>query len=298
MSGEANNRNGDGGATVRAGLVQLDVATNRRERNLARAEALVRDAAADGCELVVLPEAFATALNLPKSRELAEPLAGPTVTWMRSLAAELRVYLVGGVLEQGDGDDVHTSAVLAGPDGDLLDVYRRITIYDLERYFISGGLRARVVDTPIGRIGLVVGYDIQFPEVVRQLFADGVELVVCPSILLRPFAESIRQMLRARAAENCCFVLFCSATGENTLAGLTYMGGSEVVQSPVGIRPYSREFRRQEPVLAQADREETLLVCDLRMGELRRLQAANPLAKDFMRSPLHAAFAPATEEVT
>jgi predicted amidohydrolase len=281
---------------LRVGIVQLDVATNRRERNMRRAEDHVRRAGREGCELVVLPEAFATALNLPKCRELAEPLSGPTVSWLRELAADVGVHLVAGVLERAD-DDVHTSAVLLGPDGELLDSYRRMTIYDLERYFISGGTCARVVETAIGRIGLVVGYDIQFPEVVRQLFADRVELVICPSILLRPFAESVQQMVRTRAAENCCYVLFCSATGENTLAGLTYMGGSEVVQSPVGIRPYSREFRRQAPVLAQADREETLLVCDLHMSELRRLQAANPLAKDFMRSPLCAALAPAPQEV-
>lgn len=273
---------------LRVGLAQLRIRTNHSQDNLRRAAELVRAAAAKQCRLVVLPEAFATALNLPKSREIAAPISGPIVTWLRELAMQEGIHIVAGVLEEHD-DAVFSSAVFLDDRGTLLDVYRRISIYDLESYFLAAGSGCRVVDSPVGRIGLIVGYDIQFPEILRVLFAQGVELIVCPALLLRPFAESIGQMIRARAAENCCYVLFCSATGENTLAGLTYMGNSVVVQSPVGIRAYSREFRNQEPVLARADREETLLVADLSLRELRRLQAANPLAKDFLRSPLRPA---------
>jgi predicted amidohydrolase len=159
-----------------------------------------------------------------------------------------------------------------------------MNIYDLEAYFLSPGRECRVIDTELGRIGIIAGYDVQFPETFRLLFAQGVEIAVCPSLLLRPFAESIRQMAIARAAENCCYFLFCSATGENTLAGLTYMGNSMMLQSPVGIRPYSQEFRRQDPILAQGRSEEELLVGDLDLDTLRRLQAANPLFRDFKRS--------------
>ncbi|GGY97863.1 hypothetical protein GCM10010300_47430 [Streptomyces olivaceoviridis] len=270
---------------LRVGLVQLSVATNRRTDNLRRAEALVHEAVDDGCELVVLPEAFATALNLPKSHEVAEPVPGPVTEWLAERASRHGVWIAAGLLER-DGEHVHSSAVLIADDGSLVDVYRRTVVYDLEAHFLTGEVGTRVVDTPLGRIGLVVGYDIQFPEVLRGLFADGVEIVVCPSILLRPFAEPVRQMLLARAAENCAYVLFAGATGENTLAGLTYMGRTAVIRSPMAIGAYSRDFRRQEPVLAEADREECVVSADLDLHELRRMQAAAPFPADFRRSPL------------
>ncbi|CAM5718564.1 MULTISPECIES: carbon-nitrogen hydrolase family protein [Streptomyces] len=270
---------------LRVGLVQLSVATNRRTDNLRRAEALVHEAVDDGCELVVLPEAFATALNLPKSHEVAEPVPGPVTEWLAERASRHGVWIAAGLLER-NGEQVHSSAVLIADDGSLVDVYRRTVVYDLEAHFLTGEVGTRVVDTPLGRIGLVVGYDIQFPEVLRGLFADGVEIVVCPSILLRPFAEPVRQMLLARAAENCAYVLFAGATGENTLAGLTYMGRTAVVRSPMAIGAYSRDFRRQEPVLAEADREECVVSADLDLHELRRMQAAAPFPADFRRSPL------------
>ncbi|AEY93761.1 carbon-nitrogen hydrolase family protein [Streptomyces olivaceoviridis] len=270
---------------LRVGLVQLSVATNRRTDNLRRAEALVHEAVDDGCELVVLPEAFATALNLPKSHEVAEPVPGPVTEWLAERASRHGVWIAAGLLER-NGEHVHSSAVLIADDGSLVDVYRRTVVYDLEAHFLTGEVGTRVVDTPLGRIGLVVGYDIQFPEVLRGLFADGVEIVVCPSILLRPFAEPVRQMLLARAAENCAYVLFAGATGENTLAGLTYMGRTAVIRSPMAIGAYSRDFRRQEPVLAEADREECVVSADLDLHELRRMQAAAPFPADFRRSPL------------
>lgn len=284
MTGPGSTR--DGPEVLRVGLAQLAVRTNRLEDNLDRAAGLVRRAAAAGCRLVVLPEAFGTGLNLPKSHEIASPVPGPVTAWLAELAVAEGVHLVGGQLERDYDGSVYSSAVLVDDRGELLDVYRRMSIYDLESYFISAGSGCRVVDTALGRIGLVLGYDIQFPEVQRSLFAAGVEMLVCPSLLLKPFTDSVQQMVRARAAENCCYVLFCSATGENTLAGLTYMGHSVVAQSPVGVRSFSNEFRRQPAVLAETDREEGLVVADLALGDLRRLQAANPLARDFRRSRL------------
>jgi predicted amidohydrolase len=269
---------------VRVGVVQMRVRTGRVEDNLERAEAFVRDARARGCRLVVLPEAFATGLDLPRSRERATPIPGPRLEWLARLAAAEGVYLAAGLLEAHEGA-VYSTAVLLDDGGRLLHLYRRANVYDLEAYFLASGGAGYVVDTPLGRIGMIVGYDVQFPETLRLLFAQSAEIVVCPALLLRPFAESIRQMVRARPAENCCYFLFASATGENTLAGLTYLGDSAILQSPIGLRPYSSEFRRQEPVLAEAGREEALLTADLDLEQLRRLQAANPLLKDFRRSP-------------
>ena len=282
---------------VRTAVIQMQVRTNRSEDNLARADRFIQQAASEGCRLVILPEAFSTGLNLPKSRQCATRIPGPGFEWLSAVAAARKVYLVAGLLEE-DAGAVYSSALLIDDRGLLVHSYRRSNIYDLEAHFISSGKGCRVVETELGRIGMIAGYDVQFPETFRLLFAQRVEIAVCPALLLRPFAASIRQMALARAAENCCYFLFCSATGENTLAGLTYMGNSMILQSPVGIRPYSQEFRRQEPVLAEAGSEECVLISDLDVTMLRRLQAANPLFRDFQRSQFfnvaaeHAAWEP------
>jgi len=268
---------------LKVALGQLRVRTNRPDDNLARAAAFVGEAAAQGCALIVLPEAFSTGLNLPRSRECATRIPGPGLNWLAELAVRHGIHIAAGVLEDA-GDAVYSTSVLIDNAGTLISSYRRINIYDLESYFISSGAGLSIADTSIGRIGMIAGYDIQFPETLRGLFAQNAEIIICPSLLLKPFTQSVRQMALARAAENCCYFLFCSATGENTLAGLTYMGNSLILQSPVGIRNYSQDFRAQEPVLAEAGREEQLVVADLDLGNLRRLQAANPLLRDFRRS--------------
>jgi predicted amidohydrolase len=268
---------------IRVGVIQLQVTTNRTDENLSRAQKLLRSASDAGCQLAVLPEAFATGLNLPKSRQHASSIPGRALDWLAEQASRAHLYLAAGLLE-ASGDSVYSSVVLLDDRGSLLHVYRRNNIYDLESYFLCAGQQCFALDTGLGRIGLVAGYDVQFPETLRLLFAQGVEIVICPALLLRPFRESIRQMAIARAAENCCYFLFSSATGENTLAGLTYLGNSMILQSPVGIAPYSQDFRKQDAVLAEADREERLLVSTLNMSGLRRLQAANPLFRDFQRS--------------
>lgn len=270
----------------KVGVVQLNIRTNYVEDNIARTEGLVREAARVGCRLVVVPEAFSTGLNLPQAKKLAQPVPGPLTRWLGALAASESVYLAAGLLEVEE-ERVYSTAVLFDERGRLLQTYRRVFIYQLESYFLSPGTSCRVLETPLGRLGLLLGYDLQFPELPRVLFSQRVELILCPSLLLKPFAASIRQMALARAAENCCYFLFASAAGENTLAGLTYMGESLMLQSPMGIRPYSNEFKKQQPVLAEAGQGDLLLCAEVDLYHLRRLQQINPLYNDFIKNPFY-----------
>lgn len=281
-------------APLRAAVVQLRLRTGRAADNLHRAGASIRAACQQGARLVVLPEAFMTSLDLPRSREIAQPVPGPLTQWLAERAREEGVYLVAGVLERA-GEEVHSTAVLIDDQGRLLLRYRRNNVFDLEAHFLTPGRTCQVADTPLGRIGLILGYDVHFPETARQLCAQGVEILACPAVLLLPFADSIRQMARARAAENCCYLLLASATGENTLAGLTYMGGSAILQSPVGIQPFTSGFRKQEAVLAEAGRDEALLTAELDLVALRRGHALTPLLKDFRRGRLFPALAGGAE---
>jgi predicted amidohydrolase len=270
------------------GVIQLAVQVNRVEANVVRAGELVAEAAARGARLVVLPEAFSNGLDLPRARELAQPVPGPLSRYLGELSHAHGVYLAAGLLER-DGGAIYSSAVLFDDSGAMVSLYRRTLVYHLERYFLTPGEGPSVVDTPLGRLGLILGYDIQFPEVTRPLFLHGVELLICPALLLKPFAPAVRAMALARAAENSCCLAFASASGENTLAGLTFLGRSAILQSPIGLRPFCDQFRKQPPVLAEAEDGEALLCADVDLQQVRRLQSINPLLNDLRSHPRAAA---------
>jgi predicted amidohydrolase len=251
---------------------------------LARAEALVGRAAADGAALVVLPEGTPNALPLPHLGTVAERLPGPTSDRLAALARACRVYLAVGLAER-DGDRLFSTAVLFGPDGGLLARYRRIYLYSLERHFLTPGDDCPVVETPLGRLGLMMGYDLHFPEVTRRLLARGAEVILCPALLLRRFAPAIRQLALARATENACYLILASAAGENTLANLTFMGGSALLQGAIGVDVLEQDLCPQDPVLAQADTAEAVIAATLRLDRLRRIHAASPLQADWRACP-------------
>ena len=159
---------------MRAGAVQLN-STADTARNLETADRLVRAAAADGAELVVLPEKW-SALGTPAQIAAgAEPLDGPAISWARGVARELSIDLVAGsIAERVEGQDktANTSAHVR-PDGELAGVYRKIHMFDVEvdgvQYRESEGEQPGeeiVVSTLAGgtSVGMSVCYDLRFPS--------------------------------------------------------------------------------------------------------------------------------------
>lgn len=256
-------------------MVQSRVKARSRDDALRWATERIADAGRDGCALVCLPEAFATSLSLPELKKFAEPVPGPTSDALAEAARAAGVHVAAGIVER-DGARIYSSAVLLDDTGALLDVYRRAHTFSLESRFLDRGELPRVSATRVGRIGLIVGYDVNFPETCRLLFREHVEIIACPSQLLAVFRKPVRYMVITRAAENCCYVLYASSAGANTLAGLTYMGHSLIARNPVGLRPYGLDYQEEQEVLAEADGEEGLICADLDLARLRREQEGNP----------------------
>jgi predicted amidohydrolase len=205
---------------IEAAVVQLR-AESDKTANLAAAEAAIRRAAAEGAELVALPEVFAWRGPQAREAEQAETIPGPTADRMAALAAELGIHLVAGsMLERQAGQErVVNTCLLLGPDGRTLAAYRKIHLFDIdlpghvtirESDTRAPGTEPVVVDTALGRIGLAVCYDLRFPELFRRLAAGplAAEIVVMPSGFTRPTGQAHWEVLvRARAIENQCFVL-------------------------------------------------------------------------------------------
>ncbi len=153
------------------------------EMNLRRSLAWISAAAEAGADLVILPELSNSGCDL-SSREaalrLVEPVQnGPTVRAWAKAAREFGLLVVGGVLE-GEGENVHNSAVIVGPDG-LLGRYRKTHFWDREKLLYEPGRELPVFETPLGTLGLLVCYDAWFPEAIRTLAMRGAELLCVPA---------------------------------------------------------------------------------------------------------------------
>jgi predicted amidohydrolase len=208
---------------LRVAAVQLN-SRNDKDANLSAAERLVRAAAADGAELVVLPEKWNL---LAAGEELlagAEPLDGLSLTAARGWARELGIHLLAGsIAERGEGEKASNTSVLIGADGEDLAAYRKIHMFDVDASGVSyreseheqpGG---EIVTAPIGELiaGLSVCYDLRFPELFRILAVRGARVFTVPSAFTAATGRDHWEvLLRARAIENQAFVIAPSQVGE------------------------------------------------------------------------------------
>jgi len=264
--------------SVRIGIAQLECRIGAYESNIERAGALLQECAQAGCGLVCLPEAFATTLDFGGVDAVSETIPGRTSAWLCDAASRHGIWLCAGILERGP-TRAHSSTLLVSPSGAIAATYRRAHVFSLESRFLARGDGGfPVVETDIGRIGLMAGYDINFPEASRMLFLRRAEVILCPVQIPRLYAGATLCLARARAQEcSACFVL-ASSVGENSAAGFEYMGSSCIVQSCVGVDPYSTDYVAQEAVLARVANTggEGYICADVDVDLLRRLQEQNP----------------------
>jgi predicted amidohydrolase len=189
--------------------------------------------AASGADLVVTAEMGATGYHIgARSHELAEPADGPTSVRMSALARETGVALAYGYPET-DGEHVYNSVQLVDAAGRRLANYRKTHLFgDLDRAWFTPGDEA-VVQAGLGgvRIGLLICYDVEFPELVRAHALAGTELLVVPTALMSPYELVADTLVPARAYESQLFVAYANRC--DTERELTYCGRSCVV-APTG----------------------------------------------------------------
>jgi len=167
------------------GVVQFEADSSSRDHNLFRIKQWVAQAKHEHPELqlLVFPELANTGLDLNRMDELAEPVPGITTTFISHLAIEYALYLAWGMAERGEDGQIYLTAVLVGPDGRMY-TYRKVHLLAEDQIWARPGSTLPLpIDTPIGRIGLLLGTDLLFPEAVRCLATQGVDLVLAPSAL-------------------------------------------------------------------------------------------------------------------
>ncbi|MGI8665487.1 MAG: carbon-nitrogen hydrolase family protein [Jatrophihabitans sp.] len=205
--------------------------------NTARAAELTRQCvAATGAELVVLPESvttgFTPGIDAETLWDLVSELPGDIIAPLADLAAELGIHLVAGSYERGPARGVvYNAAVVLGPSGALLGSYRKTHPFGSERAdrggWVTPGEDVLVVDTELGKLGVIICFDGDYPELSRITALAGAELICRPSALLRS-ADLWELTNRARAYDNHVYLIGCNATGIDP-AGVIYFGNSMIV---------------------------------------------------------------------
>ncbi len=256
---------------MRAAAVQLN-STSDKARNLAAAERLVHAAAADGAELVALPEKWNLLAGGEELLAGAESLDGPSLTAARGWARALGIHLLAGsIAERGEGEKASNTSVLIGPDGEDLAVYRKIHMFDVD----AGGVSYReseheqpgteIVTAKVGELiaGLSVCYDLRFPELFRILALRGARLLAIPSAFTAATGRDHWEvLLRARAIENQAFVLAPNQVGQAPPHFDSF--GHSAIVDPWGT------------VLASAPGEECFAAADLDLAAQDRVREALP----------------------
>jgi len=205
------------------------------EGNRCAAKSVIRNLAAFESRIILLPELMSSGYvfdSVEEAMSCAEPADGPTVSVWAAGAADYGAVIVGGFAELGEDGAVYNSAAVVGPAG-LLAVYRKTHLWDREKlWFTPGSEPPPVVETPFGRIGVAVCYDLYFPELTRALALAGADLIAIPAnlpLFPRPEGEPPVEIALAQATSHVSkvWVAVCDRAGPER--GVEWTGASCIV---------------------------------------------------------------------
>ena len=266
--------------TLKAALVQLRTPASQAAA-LAQAEPLVREAARAGAQLIATPEGTNI---LQRDRKLLFEAVRPLeedecVLGLRRLARELGVWiLIGSALVKREDGQLANRSTLIGADGEVKATYDKIHMFDVdlptgerhrESSLYTPGEQATVAETPWGKIGLSVCYDVRFPHLYRAMAKAGAEIITVPAAFTRPTGEAHWEiLLRARAIETAAYVLAPAQGGFHEDGRGTW--GRSTIVGPWG------------DILAKADDDEPgVIMAELDLGAVAKARSAIPaLAND------------------
>ncbi len=250
------------------------LASPDKASNLEQAAGRLREAKAQGAQVVALPEVFNWRGDLRQGKKFAEPIPGPTSQQMGRLARELGIYLLAGsILEQIPGSSkVYNTSLFFDPQGELVASYRKIHLFDVD---IEKGVSAKesetreagdtlaLARTEFCSVGLTICYDLRFPELYRSLAFQGAQVIFVPSAFTALTGEAHWEpLLRARAIENQVYMVAPDQVGKNPESFETY--GHSMIVDPWG------------KVLACATNGPAVILAEIDLAYLVKVRAELP----------------------
>lgn len=260
-------------------VIQMKV-SNEKEKNIKKAEEMIKKAIGNSkldikINLVILPEMF----NCPYQAELfpqyAETEDGYTCEQLARIAEENNIYLLGGSISEKSDNNIYNTSYLFSNKGKKIGKHRKIHLFDIdieggqkfkESDTLTAGSKIAVIDTPFAKIGLIICYDIRFPELSRLLVEKGAEIILVPGAFNMTTGPAHWEILfRTRALDNQVFMIGAAPACNEDSSYLSY--GNSIIVDPWGR------------VLNRLGAGEGLLIETLNMGLLTKIREELPLLK-------------------
>ncbi|MFN8379309.1 MAG: carbon-nitrogen hydrolase family protein [Anaerolineae bacterium] len=215
-------------------VAQMKPVLGQPEDNIVKMSEMIREIATkQRVDLIVFPELITSGAELGlRFTEVAQRVPGATVNLIAKRANEYGVYVLFGMATKEKVESVlYNSAVLVGPEGEFVDMYHKVHLRGEERMAFREGFKLPVVETELGTLGIMIGYDLAFPEVARSLTLEGAEVICVLANWEAGDLDEWRTYLRARAYENAVFMAGVNRIGEDVT--LTF-GGESMIVGPRG----------------------------------------------------------------
>ncbi len=214
---------------VKFAAVQMEPVLLEPDRNLEKIIHLIYKASNLGAEVIVFPECAISGygISLDEARTLSEAIPGHATNRISEACRDANCIVVVGMLEKVDEGKIFNTAVLLGPNG-LLGKYRKthLPFLGVDRFVSQGTSLNGPFDTPVGRFGLLICYDLRFPEPIRVLALKGAQVILLPTAWPQTATLYPEFMAQSRAAENSLFLVAANRIGEER--GTRYLGRSVI----------------------------------------------------------------------
>lgn len=251
-------------------LAQFDSKINDVGANDIKMARMIADAAKNEAEIIVFPELFSMGYNLDLIGEelfnLTEGADGTTISIACSEAKKNGIYVIIPIAYKEE-EKIYNSAVIIDNDGKVLNIYYKNNLWDIEqKYFEYGGHDYRVYDAPFGKFGVIICYDVDFPETCRTLAMKGAEIIFIAAAWATTHRNLWDVFLPARALENTVFIAGVNRTGIE--GDLVYFGDSKVFD-PTG-----------ELVARAGENTEETLFCEVDLSSIQEIRKDFPYLRD------------------
>ena len=263
---------GDVMEKMKVGICQMLVEEDK-DRNIQRAENMIRDAASNGSDVIVLPEMF----NCPYENKYfpiySENYPGKTTKMLASLSKELGVYIIGGSIPEKDDNTIYNTSYIFNREGNVVGKHRKIHLFDIqvengikfkESDTLGYGQDVTVFPTEFCKIGIAICYDMRFPELIRIMALEGAEVIIVPAAFNMTTGPAHWELLvRTRALDNQVYFIAASPA-RNQSASYHAYGHSSIV-NPWGT------------IISEADEKECIIYGDIDLALVEKVRKELPL---------------------
>ena len=260
---------------MKTALLQMKVVDNK-DKNLAKAKDFINKAVKEDVDLVILPEMFNCPYQNDKFPEYAEKEGEKTWQFLSQMAKEKEVFLVGGSIpEITDNGEIYNTSYVFNNKGKQVAKHRKIHLFDIdveggqtfkESATLSAGDSLTIFDTPFAKIGLVICYDLRFPELASSMAKKGVDIIVVPGAFNMTTGPAHWELLfRNRALDNQVYTIGTAPARDKSQSYVSY--GNSLVVSPWG------------EVLKRLGGKEDILIADIDLDYLHKVREELPLLK-------------------